>query len=105
MRGKSIAEAIEILSFVPNRAAEPLQKLLASAKANALAMNLPSENLMIKELRVDEGPTLYRSRPRSRGMANPIRKRTSHVTVIVVEAEPKVKKVKKAKSSKLEATS
>lgn len=103
VRGKSIAEAIDILTFVPNRAAEPLLKLLSSAKANALAMNIPAENLKIKELMVNEGPTLYRSRPRSRGMANPIRKRTSHVTVIVVEGEAKKAKVKKAKSSKPEA--
>ena len=99
VRGKSVAEAIDILSFVPNRAALPLQKLLASAKANALAMNIQAENLKVKELMVDEGPTLYRSRPRSRGMANPIRKRTSHVTVVVTEGEPKKVKAKKPKSS------
>lgn len=104
VRGKSVAEALDILSFVPNRAAEPLQKLLASAKANALAMNLPADNLKIKELRVDEGPTLYRSMPRSRGMANPIRKRTSHVTIIVVEGEAKPKKVKKTKAKKLKSS-
>lgn len=85
VRGKSVAKANDILSFVPNRAALPLQKLLASAVANAKSLNLKEENLAIKELRVDEGPTLYRRRPRSRGMANPIRKRTSHVTLILSE--------------------
>ncbi|MCR4279783.1 MAG: 50S ribosomal protein L22 [Candidatus Zambryskibacteria bacterium] len=103
VRGKSIAEAIDILSFVPNRAALPLQKLLASALANAKSQNIATENLTIKSLMVDEGPTLYRRRPRSRGMANPIRKRTSHVTVVVTEGVPK--KSKKAKSSKLTANS
>lgn len=94
VRGKSVAEALDTLSFVPNRAAEPLQKLLNSAVANAKALSLSAENLTIKELRVDEGPTLYRRRPRSRGMANPIRKRTSHVTIVVVESTPKVKAIK-----------
>lgn len=98
VRGKSIAEAIDILSFVPNRAALPLQKLLASALANAKSQNIATENLTIKSLMVDEGPTLYRRRPRSRGMANPIRKRTSHVTVVVTEGVPKKSKTKKLKS-------
>ena len=98
VRGKSVAEALDTLSFVPNRAAEPLQKLLASAVANAKDLNLSADNLTIKELRVDEGPTLYRRRPRSRGMANPIRKRTSHVTVVVVESAPKAKKTKAKKA-------
>lgn len=98
VRGKSIAEAIDILSFVPNRAALPLQKLLASALANAKSQNIDTENLTIKSLMVDEGPTLYRRRPRSRGMANPIRKRTSHVTVVVTEGVPKKSKAKKLKS-------
>lgn len=102
VRGKSIAEAIDILSFVPNRAALPLQKLLASALANAKSQNIATENLTIKSLMVDEGPTLYRRRPRSRGMANPIRKRTSHVTVVVTEGVPKKSKAKKASTKKLE---
>jgi len=95
VRGKSVKDALDILTFVPNRAALPLQKLVASAAANAQALNLNAEKLTIKELTVDEGPTLYRRRPRSRGMANPIRKRTSHVTVIIAETEPKQKKSKK----------
>jgi large subunit ribosomal protein L22 len=100
VRGKSVREAIDILTFVPNRAALPLQKLLTSAVANLPAgRQVPMENLTIKELRVDEGPTLYRRRPRSRGMANPIRKRTSHVTIIVAASEPKSKKTKKVKET------
>lgn len=85
VRGKSVAQALDILSFVPNRAALPLQKLLASAVANAKSLSIPTENLTVKELKVDEGATLYRRRPRSKGMANPIRKRTSHVTVVVAD--------------------
>lgn len=83
VRGKKIEEAITNLSFLPKRSALPLQKLLASALANAKNLSLPLENLIIKEITVDTGATLYRRRPRSRGMANPIRKRTSHITVVL----------------------
>lgn len=81
VRGKSVEDAITALSFVPKRSALPLQKLLASALANAKDLSLPTENLIVKEIRVDTGAILYRRRPRSKGMANPIRKRTSHVSV------------------------
>src|SRR3989344_5887749 len=81
VRGKKIEDAITILSFVPKRAALPLQKLLASALANAKNLALPVEDLIVREIKVDAGSTLYRRRPRSKGMANPIRKRTSHVSV------------------------
>ncbi len=110
VRGKSVAQATDILSFTPNRAALPLQKLLNSAVANARALNLNEASLTIKELKVDAGATLYRRRPRSRGMANPIRKRTSHITLVVVETEPKVKQTKprsakaKPKAKKVEET-
>ena len=67
---------------MPKRAALPIQKLLNSALANAKSSSLPLENLSIKEIRVDAGPTLYRSQPRSyRGGSSTIRKRTSMITV------------------------
>ncbi|MBI2673909.1 MAG: 50S ribosomal protein L22 [Candidatus Zambryskibacteria bacterium] len=97
MRGKSVKEAITTLSFIPKRSALPLQKLLSSALANAKNLSLPTEDLVIKEIRVDAGATLYRHRPRSKGMANPIRKRTSYVTVVLGES--------KARSNKLKAKS
>ena len=84
VRGKPVEEAMTTLSFIPKRSALPLQKLLASALANAKDLSLPTENLVVKEIRVDTGTTLYRRRPRSRGMANPIRKRTSHISVVLV---------------------
>lgn len=87
MRGKSVEEAITSLSFITKRSALPLQKLLISALANAKDLSLVMEGLVIKEIRVDEGATLYRRRPRSKGMANPIRKRTSHVSVILAESK------------------
>jgi len=101
VRGKSINEAITLLSFVPKRSSLPLQKLLASALANAKDLSIPSENLVVKEIKVDAGTTLYRRRPRSRGMANPIRKRTSHVSVTLAESMKKTKKAKKTNPKSL----
>jgi len=82
LRGKSVEEAITTLSFIPKRSALPLQKLLASALANAKDLSVPMENLVVKEIRVDAGATLYRSQPRSyRGGDSTTRKRTSHISV------------------------
>ena len=81
VRGKKVEDAIIALSFIPKRSALPIQKLLASALANAKNLALPTEGLIVKEIRVDAGATLFRRRPRSKGMVNPIRKRTSHVSV------------------------
>jgi large subunit ribosomal protein L22 len=94
VRGKLVEEALTTLSFITKRSALPLQKLLASALANAKDLSLPTESLVIKEIRVDDGATLYRRRPRSKGMANPIRKRTSHISVILAESKSKTKKLK-----------
>lgn len=89
LRGKSVMKAITILSFIPKRSALPLQKLLASALANAKNLSLPTGDLMVKEIRVDAGATLYRSQPRSyRGGDSTIRKRTSHVTVTLATKKP-----------------
>lgn len=86
VRGKSTAVAITELSFLPKRAALPIQKLIASAVANALKNNGATlESLVIRSISVNKGPTLKRSRPRSKGMANRINKRTSIVTVELAE--------------------
>src|SRR3990167_250514 len=81
VRGKKIEEAITTLSFITKRSALPLQKLLTSALANAKNLSMPTENLIVKEIRVDADSTLYRRRPPSKGMANPIRKRSSRISV------------------------
>lgn len=97
VRGKSVKEAITTLSFIPKRAALPLQKLLTSALANAKDLSLPVENLIVKEIMVDAGATLYRRQPRSyRGGDSTIRKRTSHISVILAPStSPKVSRDKK----------
>jgi large subunit ribosomal protein L22 len=102
IRGKSVEDAITVLSFVPKRAALPIQKMVASALANFINNNPgSSDNIIVKEIKVDAGTTLYRRRPRSRGMANPIRKRTSHVSITLAEAPANVKKIKTKKADKV----
>ena len=87
MRGKSVEEAEAVLHFLKKRASEPLRKLLKSATANAKHnFNVERENLAIKSIRVDQGPTLKRFMPRARGTAASIKKRSSHVSLIL---EPK----------------
>jgi large subunit ribosomal protein L22 len=82
VRGKKVEEAMTALSFIPKRSALPLQKLLASALANAKNLSLSTENLVVKEIRVDAGSTLFRrGRLSYRGGRGVIRKRTSRVSV------------------------
>ena len=86
IRGKSVNEALAILKFTPKAAAEPVTKLLKSAIANAENnLDLNRDNLYVAEIYADQGPTLKRVMPRARGMAFQIRKRTSHITVILDE--------------------
>lgn len=82
VRGKGVTAALTQLEFMPKRAADAVAKLIASATANAQHnFSVSPETLMIKEIRVDEGVTLKRMRPRSRGMATRINKRTSNIMV------------------------
>ena len=84
IRGLPAAEAQAILTFSPQAASEPVGKVLASAVANAQNnYNLDPRTLVISEAFVDEGPTMKRFRPRAQGRAYRIRKRSSHVTIVV----------------------
>jgi large subunit ribosomal protein L22 len=84
IRGKSVVEADEILQFTPRAAAVVVRKCLASAVANAQHNDeLDPDELYVAACFADEGPTLRRFRPRARGRATRIRKRTCHVTIIV----------------------
>jgi large subunit ribosomal protein L22 len=84
IRGLPAAEAKAILTFAPQAASEPVGKVLASAVANAQHnSSLDPGSLVVSEAYVDEGPTLKRFRPRAQGRAYRIRKRTSHITVVV----------------------
>ena len=84
IRGKNIAEARTILAFSERSAAETVAKVLNSAVANAEHnYGMRADNLVVKATYVDEGPTLKRIRPRAKGSASRINKRTSHNTVVV----------------------
>ncbi len=84
--GKKVNEALNILKFVPKKAARLVSKVIYSALANA-AQNpkIDVDTLYIKKIFVDDGPRLKRWRPRSMGRANRIIKRTSHITVVLDE--------------------
>jgi large subunit ribosomal protein L22 len=89
IRGKSVNEAYAILQFSKKAAAEPVGKTLRSAVANAQDRSqdesdlLDVDDLIVQAAFVDEGATLRRWRARAQGRASPIRKRTSHITVVV----------------------
>lgn len=86
VRGKSVNEALAILEFTNKRGAGILKKVVSSAVANAENNNdMDRENLYIAEVYANQGPTLKRFRPRAQGRAFMIRKRTSHVGVVVKE--------------------
>jgi large subunit ribosomal protein L22 len=84
IRGMRAEEALAVLKYAPQAASEPVGKVLASAVANAQHnKQLDPSTLWVSQAYVDEGPTLKRFRPRAQGRAYRIRKRTSHITVVV----------------------
>ena len=88
VRGKDVVAALDILRFNERAVSEVVSKVVNSAAANAQQKyGLRPENLFIKTAYVDEGPTLKRFRPRAKGSASPIRKRTSHITIVVAPRE------------------
>lgn len=87
VRGKNVDEALDILRFAPQSASEPVYKVLASAIANAENnQGQDRRTLVVSEAFANEGPTLKRFQPRAQGRAFRIRKRTSHITVVVAAA-------------------
>ena len=88
IRNKSVGEALAILKFTPKAAAEIVEKLLKSAVANAENNhNMDVEKLYVAEIFANQGPTVKRVQPRAQGRAFRIRKRTSHITVVLKEKE------------------
>jgi large subunit ribosomal protein L22 len=88
VRGKSVSEALDILRWAPQAASVPVAKVIASAAANAQNNNgLDPATLVVATVYADDGPTAKRIRPRAQGRAFRIRRRTSHITV-VVESRP-----------------
>ena len=89
IRGLPVADAQAVLQFTPQAASEPVGKVLDSAIANAEHNHqMNPDELVVSTAYVDEGPTLRRYRPRAQGRAYRVRKRTSHITVVVSSREP-----------------
>lgn len=100
IKGKKVAEAMTELDFLAKRASLPLKQLIASAVANAQNnFNLDKNDLYIKELRIDKGIVVRRMMPGAHGRGYPLKRRSSHVAVLLdIKGEDKVKgKGKKAK--------
>jgi large subunit ribosomal protein L22 len=95
IRGKKVNDAITTLNFMPKRAADPVKKVVESALANAKSNGVSTDELIVKEILVDDGPTMKRWMPRARGSASPIRKRTSHIRIVLGTSD-------KSKKSKVE---
>ncbi|MFH1597472.1 MAG: 50S ribosomal protein L22 [Patescibacteria group bacterium] len=108
IRGLDVIAARNKLNFFEKRAAQPVLKLLESAIANAknnfphLGIKVEENNLYIKEVVANEGPTLKRWRPRAFGRATPILKRSTHINLILAERKPSQIKKTKAKKPELE---
>ena len=88
IRGKNVDEALAIVKFTPKASSEIIAKLLKSAIANAENNhNMNHNKLYVAEIFANQGPTLKRISPAAKGSAVRIRKRTSHITIVVREAE------------------
>ena len=86
IRGKNVDEALAIVKFTPKASSEIIEKLLKSAIANAENNhNMKQNNLYVAEIYANQGPTLKRIRPAAKGSAVRIRKRTSHITIVLRE--------------------
>lgn len=86
VRGKDVNEALKILTFMPQKPALHLKKLIESAVANADQKKVVDlDNLYVKHVSVDMGPSLRRFRPRAQGRATPVKKKSSHINLILDE--------------------
>lgn len=104
IKGKPVLMALAQLKFLSKRASNPIEKLLNSAIANAEHnFGATRAELMVKDIRVDKGIVFRRSMPRARGSASPIRKRTSHITIVLGKLEEKPKKASLRASKTSEA--
>ncbi len=84
IRGKNAAEALDILAFTVKKSAEPIRKLLDSAVSNAVTNHaMDADALYVREVYVDQAPTIKRWRPRAMGRATRIEKKQSHVTLVL----------------------
>ena len=85
IRGKRSEEALNLLTFTKKAAAKIVTKVLKSAVANAMQKKMDADRLYVKQITVDQGPTMKRFQPRALGRATTIRKRTSHINIVLDE--------------------
>ena len=97
IKGKRISEAFVFLDTLPKKASLPIQKLLASAVANAKHSGISEKDLFVANVTVDKGIVMKRSMPRARGSASRINKRTSHVVLTLIEKSSDIKAAKAVK--------
>ena len=101
IRGHMVKDAEEMLKFIPKGASVPVAKLLKSAKANATNnFDMLEDNLFVKTVFVNEGPSLKRILPRARGRGDYMVKRTSHIIIILEEKQAEVRKPRKGVAAK-----
>lgn len=93
-------EAIEKLPFIGKRAAEPVIKVIKSAMANARVKGISEDNMVFKEIQISEGPRLKRGRPVSRGQWHPIKRRMSHIRVVITTRSTEITKKEEVKDVK-----
>ena len=104
IKGLDATKALDQLNFLPKRAAKPMIKLLDSAIANAVHnFELDKNNLYVKSITVDQGPILYRWMPKAMGRATQIRKKTSHIWLVLAERVPSATKKSSVNKKKSEA--
>ena len=104
IRGHMVKDAEEMLKFIPKGASVPVAKLLKSAKANATNnFDMLEDNLFVKTVFVNEGPSLKRILPRARGRGDYMVKRTSHIIIILEEKQAEVRKPRKGVAAKAAA--
>jgi large subunit ribosomal protein L22 len=100
VRGRTVADALTILEHTPKRAARPVAKVIASAKANAVTTHgIDGNTLIIETLQVTAGPRLKRFKPAAMGRALPFQKKTTHISVVVTGEEKKKPAAKKAEAA------
>src|SRR5687767_11606363 len=105
IQGLPVSAALDVVAFSPKKAAGLIAKTLKSAVANAENNNnLRADKLVVKEATVGEGPTFKRSQPKARGSAGPIRKRTSHIRIILTDEIEIVRRDRKKSPSKKRVT-
>lgn len=88
VKGEYVGDALAFLQFLPNRGSKFITKTLKSAMANASVKDMDEDNLIVDNVIIDQGPSLKRFRPRAMGRATRIKKRMSHITVILDDLQP-----------------